>query len=232
MPPYNYTPGSDNTPVQMLQPGVPQFAFGSLNYSDPGTRMVINGVSIDGSGNATLYVTITEGHIPQVGALMNVEKTTLQSGVLNGNGFAITGVTINASTGKGTIVYAPGGSSQATTAQSGLAFVPPEEIPEACTTGPSQAFAVQAAKGQGRGMSWTYEFPTESTPDTFSIQLEGAVRDNDAEYTIIGTAQTDTNSFWHTIIASVPENVNFVRLNITSSSGGTSPLIAAKISQS
>lgn len=231
MPPYNFAPGTNNTPLHMLQPGVPQYAFGSFGYSDPGCRMAISSATIDGSGNAIIGVTVQSGNIPEVGAVVNIEGTTLQGGTLNAEGWALTAVDIDATTGIGTVEIAAGVTPESEVPQSGVIYARAVEVPETLS-GPqkSQAFAVQAAKGQGRGISWTYEFPTGVVPGAISIQLEGAVRDIDAEYTIIGTAQTDVSANYHAIIASVPENANFVRVNMTTFTGTVA--LGATISQS
>jgi hypothetical protein len=206
-----------------------------MDHGNPGCLMAITGVSVDGSGNATLSVVVRSGNIPKANSfnyLMTVSKTTLQGGALNGTGFEPTAVSINALTGIGTLTYATGATTQTEIAQSGEVWFPAPEFGEACLQQASQAFAVQPSKGQGRGISWTYEYPESNPPDAISIQLEGASHDIDGEYAIIGTAQTDTSSNNHQITGTIPENVNFVRLNITSVSGGTSPTIAGTITQS
>lgn len=231
MPPYNNAPGSDNTPVKMLQPGVPQYAFGSFDYGDPGCRMQITAVSVDGGGNATLSVVVREGNIPSAGLFADISKTTYDSGNLNISGVIIGAVSINKTTGIGTITYPSSAAPTSLIAQSGEVYVAAQEVYEELTQATiSQAFAVQPAKGQGRAISWTYEYLLGAEPASISIQLEGASRDIDAEYTIIGTAQTDVIADNHQITASVPENVNFVRINIPSL--GSSAKVGATITQS
>jgi len=226
---YNFT---KNPPYPtLLQPGVPAYAFGSKNANLPVVRMAISKVQLT-SNVATLTVQMLEGNIPAVGDMLTVTGTSTASGAFNTgqSPVALTGVTIDSTTGAGTITYALTHANVGLTTDAGLASVDVPEVTYAAS-GPvkSAAFALQPAKGQGRGITWAYNTP--SAPASLSIQLEGAVGDSDAEYTTIGLAQHGTGT-WTEVIATVPENINFVRLNITTWSGGSTPTIVAKISQS
>lgn len=226
---YNFT---KNPPYpQLLMPGVPAYAFGSKNANAPIVRMQISKVQIS-SNVAILTVQMLEGLIPSVGDLATISGTSVDASAFNTgqSPVALTVVSINAITGAGTIRFALTGSDFPQTADAGQVSVGVSEVPYLGGSAfKSQAFALQAAKSQGRGISWGYETP--SAPGSLSIQLEGAINDNDGEYTLIGTAQTGTSG-WTEILATAPENVNFVRLNVTTFSAGTAPSIIGKISQS
>jgi hypothetical protein len=227
MPPYDPTPFANNNPVLMLIPGNPAYAYGSKNTLRPIGRLAVTSVAI-ASNVATVGVKQIEGNIPAVGDLITVTDTTTDSGAANVNNIALTAVSINATTGIGTITYPATGTNQATTADVGMAFAQVPEVGETLVVGKSRAMAIQNTKGQGYGISWAYTCP--SAPSTIAIQLEGAINENDAEYAIIGTSQTTTSGY-NEITATVPELVNFVRLHVTATTGGSSPTLVGKILQ-
>jgi hypothetical protein len=217
----------DNTPnskVQMLISGSPAYAFGS-QLPGPTCRMLITNDSCT-SNVVTLSVTIVEGNIPLVGDLIYTYATVNSAGGINQTtGIAIASVAITAATGKGTITFPLTLANQGATADVGYALSTPGQTTEVCAVGKSRAFAIQNTIGRGYGISWAYTCP--SAPSTIAIQLEGAINDNDSEYTIIGASQTTAAGA--EVFASVPELVNFVRLHVTATTGGTSPTISAKI---
>jgi hypothetical protein len=224
MPPYLF---NLTQPVPMAIPGNPIYALGS-EPANPPCRMLVSGVLLN-SNVATLNVTIVEGAIPLVGDTLFVYATATASGAFNTSaGVTITGVSINSVTGVGTITYALTHANVGQTADAGYANTSPQEGTEALTSGQkSQAIAIQNVINRGSyGISWAYTFP--SAPVSVSIQLEGAINNNDAEYTIIGQAQT-TASGYNEIIATLPELVNFVRVHVTATSGGTNPTVTSKI---
>ena len=212
----------------LLQPGRPSYAFGSRNRNIPTVRMQITKVART-SNVVTLTVLMLEGNIPGVGDLVTATGTSAGSGGANTSNtpVALSGVTINATTGVGTVTYTKNGADIVSVADAGQASVEVPEVPQ-LSPGKSAAFAIQAAKGQGRGISWDYNCP--SAPGSASIQLEGALEDEDAQYAIIGSAITSTSG--GQAFATTPENVNFVRLNATTFTGGSSPSIVGRISQS
>jgi hypothetical protein len=219
---YVGSPAAENVPVPMLIPGQVAYAFGSRNANKPTVKMTVQ--QTEGNGTtATLNVTVVEGFIPAVGDLISVIGTTQDSGAFNATNAALTNVSINATTGIGTVQYASGGSaSQA--ADPGLAYVTTAEVPEAISGAEkSQQFAIQNTIGRGYGITWAYLVNTVSA---ISIQLEGAVNDNDAEYTAIGDAVTGVSG-WNEVIAQVPNLINFVRIHVVSES--TSGTIIAKL---
>lgn len=224
MPGYVTNP-QGNTPVPLLQPGVPSYAFGKKIDGHPTVRALVTNVAITGNV-ATVTIRIVEGFIPVVGDLVSGFAIPTSAGLFDVVNIALTGVTINSLTGVGTITF-PLVGSVASVASSGYVLITQTDIADTLTGSDqkSQQFAIQAAKGQGRGISWDYSCP--SAPGSIAIQLEGAITDTDADYAIIGTSQTTAAG--GTIIASVPELVNFVRLHVTASSGGSTPTIVGKL---
>jgi hypothetical protein len=214
-----------NTPVPLLQPGVPGYAFGSLDRSFPTTKLQITNVALT-SNVATVTVLLRSGKIPTAGSLISITGTSAASGAFNVSGVAISTVSINSSTGIGTITFPLTHADVVSVADAGQGYVPVPEVPETLAVQKSQAFAVQNKIGGGYGFSWAYTCP--SAPATISIQLEGAVNNNDSEYTLIGSAQTATSGY-NEVDAQLPNLINFVRLRVTATTGGTLPTIVGKL---
>lgn len=218
-----------------LLPGIPAYSWGSWDSHNPGCRMSIQSVAIT-SNVATLAVTILEGPIPVISAtsvpLITVQGTqTVTSG--GGSNFNLTNavlasVSINATTGIGTLTYALTSSNIATTTDSGMALVPPpilfETLPTSATSG--LAFAISRstlAQDSMRGISWFTLFA--GSPATVSIKLQGADVDQDSAYTTIDTSTVATGE--SRSVGSI--NYSFYRINAICT-GGTSPTFAAGIS--
>ena len=214
-----------NTPVPLLQPGVPGYAFGSIDRSFPTTLLQITNVALT-SNVATVTVLVRKGKIPIAGALISITGTSNASGAFNVSSVAISTVSIDASTGIGTITFTLTHADVVSAPAAGQGHVPVPEVPETLAVQKSQAFAIQNAIGRGYGISWGYTCP--SAPSTISIQLEGAENNNDSEFTLIGSALTTTTGYNETF-AQVPNLVNFVRLRVTATTGGTSPTIVGKL---
>jgi len=223
MPAWTNAPG---TAVQGLLSGQVAYAAGSKALG-PATKMLIDHVAV-AANVVTLTVTVVEGNTPAVGDLIFVYATSSNSGGLNtSTGIAIASVSITAATGKGTLTYAKSTANIGTTADTGYANSIPGETGDALTGSAQKlaAFAVNPAAGYGLTWSWS----TPSAPSTIALQLEGAVDNVDAEFTIIGSSQTTTSG---EVIATLPELVRFVRPNVTASSGGTNPTLVVRFLQS
>jgi hypothetical protein len=112
---------------------------------------------------------------------------------------------------------------------SGQFIIPVPEVAVPLSVAAGQQFAIPVAASAGlnggREVSWSYSCP--SAPSTISIQLEGAIRDVASEYTIIGTALTTAAGAAQ--FETVPSNIRFLRLNVTATTGGSSPTIIGKI---
>lgn len=231
MPAYQTQPTPfGETSTRILLPGDPGYAYGSFTTRQQATKMVVTTTAL-ATNVATIGVNVRDGNIPAVGSLITVVNTSNASGACNATDATISAVNIVAATGIGTVSYNAGAGSLVTTADSGMAYVQVPEVAEALVVGKSRAFAIQPnlAGGGSYGFSWAYTCP--SAPSTIAIQLEGAINDNDAEYTLIGTSQITTTGY-NEIIATAPALVNFVRLHVTATTGGSSPTIIAKILKS
>lgn len=214
-----------------LIPGTIGYSFGKLtNQHDPGTRMSISAVAIT-SNVATLTVQILEGYIPAVGGLITVQgtQTATSGGAPNFNvtNVALAGVSINSTTGAGTVTFALTSSNIATTTDSGMAIVPAgvtaDTLPGTAAAG--QQFAVSPATNavdNQRGITWFTQFT--GSPSTVTMQLQGSDVDQDAYYTTIDQSTVATGE------SRSLSNVNYAFYRIkAASTGGTSPTVIAGI---
>jgi hypothetical protein len=215
-----------NTPVPMIQPGIAAYAFGSRDSTFPTSRMQVTNVALT-TNVATVSVTMRQGKVPIAGNTISITGTAAASGTFNTTA-TISTVSISASTGIGTITFPLTHADVVSVADAGQAYVPIAEVPETLAVQKSQAFAIQSTIGRGYGVTWAYTCP--SVPATLAIQLEGAVNNNDSEFTLIGSSQTTTTGY-NEIVAQVPNLVNFVRQRVTATTGGTTPTIIGKIIQ-
>src|ERR1700677_1045938 len=103
MPAYVVNPNGAKYGLQM---GVPAYSAGSFSSSTANARMYVTASQVV-SNVVTLFVVMQEGNIPAVGQTAYVTGTSNGSTSLNQpTGVALTGVTIVAATGVGTITYA------------------------------------------------------------------------------------------------------------------------------
>lgn len=222
------SPAYQASPFQQrsaLLPGVPSYSWGSQNDRTPPSRFSIQSVAISGDV-ATLAVKLLEGLIPIVGALISVLGTESVAGLFNVTNVALASVSINSTTGVGTLTFALTGTNLSTTADSGSALVPQPIVGEALVTGPTagQQFAIQSQSGGNKqhGLSWFTQFT--GSPSTVAMELQVADFDRDADYT---TVDESTNTAGETrSVGNI--TANFVRIRQTST-GGTSPTVAAGI---
>lgn len=100
-----------------------------------------------------------------------------------------------------------------------------EAIPADGTAG--RQFAVRSFSGtmdNSSAITWETRFP--SVPSTINVRLQGAVRDVAAEYFDLDTS-TNAAGEVRSIALGVTK-VNFLRIKVVTSTGGTSPTIVAK----
>lgn len=225
MPPYNANPGVNTFPV-LLQPGVNGYAFGSRDASFPTTLMQITNVALS-SNVATYTVLIREGKIPTVGSLLTVRGTTSTGGAFNVNNVAIATVSIDQSTGAGTITISLLHADVTSAPDNGMGYVPVPEIGESLVAGASQAFAVPDEAGyntNGKTISWSTSYP--SPPSGVTMALQAAMVDVDSEYKTIDSSNSTAGE-----IRSLNLRLyRFLRVLASGISGGTNPSAVVRIS--
>lgn len=224
MPKYASTPPTF-TPPQLLMEGVPCYLFGTYNFRQANTKLLVSNVAIT-TNVATLTVQIVEGEIPTVGSFITVAQTQTGSGEFNVSRVALTAVSISASTGAGTVSYALTGAN-VSSADSGTAIVEVPEIAEALTAnGASVAVAVPPSCSQ-ETLTCTVTFPTAPTGATATLQT--AVRNVDGEFTNVGNISVYASSAYSTgpTTQFTLQRGSYYRVNITGLTGtGT---IVAKV---
>ena len=228
-----------NNAVPQLIPGVPCYLAGHPSHGGPTTRLKITRTSL-ATNVVTLTGTVVEGNIPSVGDLIYVSGLTRDSGGLNTSvGIAIASVSINATTGVGTITYPITAANLADAAEAGDAYITAADVPE--TNVPSQAYqavAVQrdvAQHGAERTATIWVNYP--SAPASIKWSLQGAMENNDAEYVDLladiaagGTfSDSGAPAFNSSSAQFYPGSWNFFRFKDTGSSGGTLPTVVARI---
>jgi hypothetical protein len=225
MPPFIVDP---TQPRRGFTAGLPGYSAGSYAFGQQACRMYVTSVAI-AANVVTLGVKIIEGNIPVLSTLVNflatVRGTVVGGPTVNVTNIARTNVTITPSTGIGTITYPATAGNLATTTDGGQVLVPVPEVAELLAVQKYQQFVLEPMGGYGLTLGWT----TPSAPATLALQMEGGVNDTDAEYAIIGSSQT---TLFGTLIATVPQLVRFVRVNVTGFTGGVSPSLIAKLLQS
>lgn len=215
----------------LVQRGVPCYLFGSYNYKQDNTRMLVSNVALT-TNVATLTVQITCGEVPKVGSLISVQQTASTSGTFNVNRVALTGVTIDATTGAGTVTFALTHANVASAADTGAAVVEVPEVGETLANGKSAPATVPFVLPFNDGMGAqtvvaVVAYP--SIPTAATVKLQGAIHDNDAEYVDVATVSTVTGGSVQSTSASFTGKFNYYRFSNTGVSGGTNPTIVAKI---
>jgi hypothetical protein len=224
MPAYVNSP---NQPAILVQEGTLAYLFGTYNAHQANTKMWVTNSALT-TNVATLTVQIIEGEIPLVGAYLTVTQTQAGSGAMNVNRAVITGVTINATTGAGTITYAVTSANITSVADHGTAIAEVYEIPETLVAGMSIACVFQAPKGDSQfTVPLSVLCPTMPTAATFTLMR--ALRNVQNEFTAttaVVTIATSAFTAGPTVLATL-ERGYFYAVNVSGITGtGT---IVAKI---
>lgn len=207
----------------MLLPGIVGYSFGSFNSDLPTTRMQVTNVALT-SNVATLGVQMVEGNIPAVGSLISVRGTQKAGGAFNVSNIALTGVSIVALTGIGTVTFALTHADVTSTPDAGAADVPVPEVAEAMANSTGLQLTMQSASGlpnNSRDVEWTILTP--SAPASFSAALQVADTDAEADYSTIDTS----TAVGSRQVAGV--RANFIRIKLSSVVGGTLPTVIGKV---
>ena len=208
VPPYITAPPYI-TPRRGITAGLPSYSWGSFPLGVSPTKMYITALAVT-ANVVTASVKMIEGNVPAVGALATVTGTVVAGAPANVTNVAVTAVTLN-TLGVGSITYPATTPNIGVTPDGGQVIFNPTDVGETTVIGKGQQFSIDPAGGYGFTMAWL------STAATLALQLEGAIDDVDAQYAIIGTSQATLTG---SVIAQVPNNVRFVRVNTTAFTGG------------
>lgn len=228
MPSYN-TSGFA-APPKLLTAGWPEYLYGKFPTDVSPTRMTISQVAI-ASNVATLTVQIVEGNLPSVGSLISVQGTVSDSGAANVSSVALTAVSINATSGAGTVTYAATGTNQSATSDSGSAIVPQPIQFDTLANGRSIPCAPPANDPNTDGArTFTAQVIFGSLPTACTVTLQGSLVDQNADYYSLGTVATVAGgAVTQQGVQFTLTNERFLRFNVSGVTGGTSPTIAAAI---
>ena len=157
--------------IPLALPGTPVYAFGSFNDRVSPTKMGISNVALT-TNVATLTVQVYEGNIPAVGSLITVQGTQNSAGLFNVVNVALTGVTINAITGAGTVTFALTHANVGSAADSGIAIVPQPFVGETPTP-PQLSIPVGFQLNVGLAPKMvTVEGVFSGAPGAFNVQIQ------------------------------------------------------------
>jgi hypothetical protein len=173
---------------QLAMKGVPAYLFGSFDPRIGNTNLYLTNSALT-TNVATLTVQLLNGPLPAVGNYISVVNSTAGSAALNVNRAVITGVTINATTGAGTITFALSNANITSVADTGSVIVEPSEVPETLAAGASQAVIIQAPEGDSQ---FTVPFAVTFTtlPTAVTVTLQQAINANSNEWTNTTTVAT------------------------------------------
>lgn len=216
MPAYNKSPFA--APVKLLYAGVAEYLFGSWPQDVSPSQMYINTVSI-ATNVATLNVTMYGGNIPAVGSKISVQGTQQGAGEFNVTNAVLTAVAIGV-TGTGTVTFALTGANLAATADGGIAVVPQPVQMEAIAAVTSIPVAMSNNSYGGdldRTVTVMVYFGT--LPTAVTITLQGAMYNDDAAYTNLGTVATVAASAVTANGLTVVANYLFYRVVVSALTG-------------
>ena len=177
------------TNLRIGQGTLPLYLFGNFNPDTIPWRFQVTAVAGTGSV-ATATVRLLSGGsgpitlLPSVGAKMGVQGTHTNSGGFNVDPTLVTGVTLDMTTGLGSITYACT-SSASTTADSGTLVIQPYEFPDLVSSGsssiPASLIFTPDESDNSRCLfaeaKWYGTMPTTAT-----VVLQAANVDDDARY--------------------------------------------------
>jgi hypothetical protein len=208
------------------------YSYGSPSTygpDDPGCSALVTSVAI-ASNVATVGLKITGGFKPVVNQLITIHgtQTATSGGAPN---FNVTNVALASVSGfntgdnsTGTVTFALTSNNISTTTDAGEAYMPPLETADVCANGSGQQVALPTPSGfpsTSRDVQWSTKTP--SAPSAYTANLQGALVDQDSEYTTIDTMTTPGNQ------TKTGVRANFLRVNLSGVSGGSSPTIVARI---
>lgn len=219
-----------NVTVQQCVPGHPTYLLGTFDYGQANGRYQITNVARTGT-TATVTVTVLEGNIPVVGQLVSVLSDNTNFNV-TGAPASLTAVSINATTGIGTIQYTTSGFGEiVSVAATGQVNALPFEKGETLANVTSMPACLQSNVGPNNGRDVTFEVTLSGGTPTATIAVQKAMLNVDSEFVDAGagtnlnfTAAAGTKSY-----TAVDLRDHFVRFVVSGVSGGSSPKIIAKV---
>jgi len=199
----------------LIEQGWPVYLFGSRQSID--AELQVTSVSV-ATNVATVAVTSWSGPLPVVGSFASITGSQNGAGEFNVTNLALTAVTLNAShTDIVSVSFALTHADLSAIADVGTMHVRFAPVGEAVTSAgcASIAGSVNTTEGRyGNVLTAQVYFPT--APSAATVSLQGANRDNDADYVdIVSIPIVAGRGF----APNVETNFEFVRFNITAVTG-------------
>ncbi len=212
--------------TQLLQKGVAAYLLGSFSHQDGNGNFAITNLALT-SNVGVVTVQLITGPLPIVGNYISLLNNATIGTVSRA---VITATTVSASTGAGTITFAFTHADIPTAAATGQVVVEPAEVGEAIVNGASVACVVAAPEGDSQ-FTLPVVVRCPSLPTAATIDIQGAIKNIDAEFTTLGTVGTVAGG----VLTAGPfgqvvaQRGYVYRFNVSGVSGGTNPTIIAKI---
>src|SRR5271170_3360965 len=225
-------PAYINSPFQkplLLMKGVATYVIGSFDYKVGDSRLYLTNSALT-TDVATVTVQLVIGPTPKVGDLISIINSTAGSAALNVNRAVITGVTINATTGAGTITFALTNADITSVADAGTVITEPAEVGESiATTYNSIPVMVQAPEGDSQ-FTIPFSVTSGATNTAMTATLQRALKSSSNEWTNTTTVVTKTGATTYTagpVVEATLERAYLYRIAITAVTG--TDLFVAKI---
>jgi len=187
MPAFNNSPFA--AAIRLLYAGVAEYLWGSWPQDVSPTKFYVTSVAI-AANVATLGVTIYEGDVPAVGSLISVQGTQNNVGAFNVTNVPLTAVALN-SAGVGTVSFALVGANFGIAGDAGIAIVPQPVRTEAIAAGASVPVAMSNNSfGGDLDRTVTAQAIFGSLPTAVTVELQGSMVNNDADFVTLGTIAT------------------------------------------
>jgi hypothetical protein len=229
MPKYSASPFNA---IQMAIPGRPAYVWGGFNDAVSPTTMRVTNVAIT-TNVATLNVTVTEGNIPVVGSFITVRGTQQSAGVFNVTSVALASVTINATTGIGTVTFALTNANVGSVADAGIAIVPQpitfESVSTNDVTQPVSLLDPAEGKSIG-GFSAEVIWATSTSAGVVTV-LAADKNDSSASAPFSAYQSVGTITFPATRLDVATSTANFVALSLTGALTGSSTIAGRILSR-
>lgn len=224
MPKYSASPFNA---IQMALPGRPAYVWGGFNDAVGPTSMRVTNVAIT-TNVATLNVTVFEGNIPVVGSFITVRGTQQAAGIFNVTAVALASVTINATTGIGTVTFALTNANVGSVADSGIAMVPqPVTFESVATNDVTQPVSLlDPAEGKSIG-GFSAEVIWATGTSVGAVTVLAADKNDLAAFQAVGSVIT----FPATRVDIATTTANFVALSLTTALTGASTIAGRILSR-
>ncbi len=194
-------PAYINSPFQrpiLLMKGVASYVIGSFSQQVGNSRFYLTNSALT-TNVATVTVQQVLGPLPKVGDLISVINSTAGSAALNVNRAVLTAVTINSSTGAGTMTFALTNANITSVADAGTVITEPAEVGETITSAgyTSIPVVVQAPEGDSQ---FTLPFSVTSGTGVTALTatLQRALKSSSNEWTNTTIVVTKTGASTYT----------------------------------